>query len=147
MKKILTLLAGFLLLLTMSCRGADEEAVNPIVGKWAMQKFSYSYVYNGQTQTDEQTATVCEQKSTIEYLADNKGTEVSYYDDSGTCIMDTQAQFTYSYDQNTGMLTMTYPDGTKSVKVESLTSNQMVLVYKSDEAGSPITIKITVKKV
>ena len=148
MKKILLLLAAFMLLVTISCRGGDDnEAINPIVGKWAMQKYSYSYVQNGQTITEEDVANACERKSTVEFRADNKGTDISYSDDSGTCVLESQSEFTYSYNQSTGMLTISSPDGTESVKVESLTNSEMVLSYETTEAGFPLTIKITVRKV
>lgn len=147
MKKILSVLAGFMLLVTISCRGGDDEVVNPIAGKWAMQKFTYSYVQNGQTVTEEEIAGACERKSTIEFRANNKGTDISYYDDSGTCVLESQNEFSYSYDQSKGMLSISSPDGTQSVKVESLTNSEMVLSYETREAGFPMTIKITVKKV
>ena len=149
MKNILFVLVGLIFLSFLSCRSSDDEITNPLVGKWVAQKYNYSYIYQGEAVSEDEFPTVCQQRSTVEFRADNKGTE-TYYDENenGVCGLIDQSEFSYSYNASAGTISVSYPDGTsESLKVESLVGNQMVLSSQFTEDGILVTVKLYMSKI
>lgn len=132
MKKILLLAVatGFIF---SSCSSNDdaenEQNLHPIVGTWKMTKTMVISGSNNATLLSDPVS-VCEGKETYEFKSDNK-IIINYYAGSGSnCTFDGTETGTYSYNDATKKLSMTFPNSSSSdsATLHSLNNSEMMLI-------------------
>ncbi|EKT4499158.1 lipocalin family protein [Flavobacterium psychrophilum] len=119
----------------VACSNEDKPAETPqqsqptLVGKWQKQKTVYISGTNGVTISELETND-CERQGYLEFTADNKVGELSFY--SGmvnnvvTCVQNTpQAYNSYEYNSTTKKITVT-SSTTTTVDVLNLTATDFV---------------------
>lgn len=126
MKKLI-LLASACLLVTTSCRKDDDEnqSTSAIVGTWKVEKFVMAY---GNGETEATIPDACRGKSNLVFTSDNKVTGNDYFNNAGSCILESISG-TYSYDDNTKVLKFTADGEDDYTKVEKLNSSELVIMY------------------
>lgn len=153
MKKILMLLVG-LLLFTTSCKNDDDSTVqnNSIVGVWKPVKMvlttvnaneilanSQSYYYDEDDCQQESRYTFNEDLSGHVYIKDNYG---------GTnCLLIQDEALTYTYDENTGDITLQYITLKDEGKISDLTDSSMNLQIEETEGDVYTSRTYTLEKV
>lgn len=128
MKKIFLILTATVLSIVSSCSNDDNNA--PIDGNWKAEKATVngSLEYNGLPVPISQTKdNACTKESYLTLNVDNSGSMLVKDDTSGTCEALVQDSFTYSYNSENKIITLTYNGTSEEVKVKSLSSTQLII--------------------
>ncbi|MPL56262.1 hypothetical protein SDC9_01746 [bioreactor metagenome] len=127
MKKLVIAFLGIFLLLNVACSRDDNDTVS-IVGTWNISsvKMKGTLSYNGQSAAinEETPADACSQKSSMVFNADGTGSVTSFANNNGTCEQLLSETFTYKFDGNTKVLTITQAGTTESVTLSFSGSNK-----------------------
>lgn len=151
MKKIFLILTASVLSFTYSCSNDDNEA--PIEGNWMAEKMTVtgSIVYNGLPLPVSQVKdNSCTKESFLNLNADHSGSLLVKDDTSGTCESLIQESFTYSYNSDNKIITVTDNGTSEDVKVKSLSSTALVIEkdieYSTTQGNFTGKVEINFKK-
>lgn len=131
MKKILLIALASLSII--SCRKDDDESEVTIVGNWKIDKHIARYG-NGSTVTE--TLDECQTKTNFTFSNDGKLNFIAYFkggEQSTNCQI-SNSKGTYVYNENNKTITFNFEgDNTTIAKVETLTSNQLILMIMDED--------------
>ena len=144
----------FLLMLLsfVSCRNNDDNpsdstAAQNLIGIWQPYKMNQKATLTSGNYDQTTDFTICQQKGRIIFNDNNIGSVTTYSEINGTCVQQDKAMFTYVYDDNSKILTITNADGTKQAgTVIQLTPTDLVyeLVGNYDFQGQTnVQVKTT----
>ncbi|WP_027375755.1 lipocalin-like domain-containing protein [Kaistella palustris] len=115
-----------------SCRSDDnsdeqQTATENLLGIWQPYRFNQTATLNSGTYNQTTDYTICQQKSRIYFSENNMGSTKLYGEENGNCVMQSNDNFTFSYDAQTKALTITNSDGTTQTgTVIRLTESELV---------------------
>ncbi|SIP98369.1 Lipocalin-like domain-containing protein [Chryseobacterium sp. RU37D] len=133
MKKLALLFAGLSLFVATGCNNDDETVHEvPLTGVWQPIKEVHTLVpVGGSPVSDEITYTTCQKDSRWRFNTETAG-KVTWWRDSalnpGSCEIDEDHNFTYTYDKGTKAIQIKYqgivePDKGKVTKLDDTTLN------------------------
>ena len=128
MKKLVIAFLGIFLLLNVACSRDDDSSPVSIVGTWYMSSVTMkgTLSYNGQSApvNEDRATDACSQKSTMIFNADGTGSVTSFANNNGTCEQLLNETFTYKFDANTKLLTITQGGTSESITLSFSGSNK-----------------------
>lgn len=134
-----------------SCKDDDNDVQTTIVGVWQPTSVKISGTYNGQSFSETITANECQLKSRSTFRSDGTGNSVIWNDDSGTCTQQADQNFTYTYDANTKIISITSNGSTTSGTVSTLSDTklvyQQVATYDYNGQNVPATMEIFANRI
>ena len=98
MKKIILLLITIVSLSSCSSNDDDTTSLNAIIGNWQLKSM---------TENDEERTTDCTRKSTVTFLENGNGSQISYnenYDGNGNAICENDDNGTFTWENSTGSI-------------------------------------------
>jgi hypothetical protein len=96
MKKIILLLITIVSLSSCSSNDDDTTSLNAIIGNWQLKSM---------TENGEERTTDCTRKSTVTFLENGNGSQISYdenYDGNGNAICENDDNGTFTWENSTG---------------------------------------------
>ncbi len=117
-----------------SCRSNDEDSENmndaQLNGLWQPYKMTQAAVINGSNYNQTVEYSICEQKTRV-IFNNGAGSIKAFADNNGTCEQQPLREFTYDYNADTKMLTVTYAGGdTQSGTVKTITDSDLIYELK-----------------
>lgn len=129
-KLILIVIASISLI---SCRKDDDKSEVTILGTWKIDKHIARYG-NGSTVTE--TLDECQTKTNFTFSSDGTLNAIAYFkggEQSTNCQI-SNSKGTYVYNENNMTIKFNFEgDNTSTAKVESLTSNQLILMIIDED--------------
>ncbi len=105
MKKIIFLLITILSLSSCSSNDDDASSLNIIIGTWQLKSM---------TENDEERSNDCSRKSTVTFLENGNGSNISYdenYDGNGNATCENAVNGTFTWENSTGSIYKVIEDG------------------------------------
>ena len=105
MKKIIFLLITIVSLSSCSSNDDDTAFLNAIIGNWQLKSM---------TENDEERSNDCSRKSTVTFLENGNGSNISYdenYDGNGNVVCKNQDNGTFTWQKSTGSIYKIIEDG------------------------------------
>ena len=129
MKKLFftTLIAAVILPFFSSCQKANSDSSSgniSIIGQWQMTKMVEQYYVNGQLRGEETTYADSQNGILLEFRADYTFVMVS------TRNGQANSPTTGTYIKTAEMVVLTYSGYTETLKIESMTAKEAVVVYE-----------------
>lgn len=148
---LLPILLLFVAVSLQSCRLDDDKNNNMedqnLVGIWQPYRLNQKATLTTGAYDQTTEFTICQQKGRITFSDNNTGSSKTYADVNDACFLQDEANFTYIYDTNSNILTITNEDGTsQSGSVVKLTPSELVyeLVGNYDFQGETnVQVKTT----
>lgn len=148
LKKALIFPLLLLLMISVSCRSNDEETPpdnQALIGIWQPYKYNQKATLSTGPYDKTTDLTICQQKSRVIFDQNDAGTTKMYGEDNGTCTLQNEATFTYTYDASSKTLNIKNSDGTtQSGTIKQLSESDLVyeLVGTLEIEGEP-NVKVT----
>ena len=127
-------------LLSLAACKRDDDPAPSILGTW---KFTGYKSINGANSTvfDPYTADDCDGKSTFVFNTDGTAGKITHYRSGGICNTRPTTNYTYSYNAQTKMLTLTENGGTPEthevIKLDNNTFEYVINVFDRNGDGVP----------
>ncbi|MFT5249530.1 MAG: hypothetical protein ACI93P_001256 [bacterium] len=105
MKKIILLLITIVSLSSCSSNDDDTTSLNAIIGNWQLKSM---------TENGEERTTDCTRKSTVTFLENGNGSQISYdenYDGNGNAICEKDDNGTFTWQNSTDSIYKIIEDG------------------------------------
>jgi hypothetical protein len=105
MKKIILLLITIISLSSCSSNDDDTASLNAIIGNWQLQSI---------TENGEERSNDCSRKSTVTFLENGNGSNISYdenYDGNGNATCENDFNGTFTWENLTGSVYKVIEDG------------------------------------
>jgi hypothetical protein len=105
MKKIILLLITIVSLSSCSSNDDDNPSLNAIIGNWQLKSM---------TENGEERSNDCSRKSTVTFLENGNGSNISYdenYDGNGNATCENQDNGTFTWENLTGSIYKVIEDG------------------------------------
>ncbi len=118
----------------VSCRSNDEDTQDmnnaQLNGLWQPYKMTQAAVINGSNYNQTVEFSICEQKTRV-LFNNGAGSIKAFADSDGLCEEQPQQEFTYNYNADTKMLTVTNSNGdTQSGIVKTITESDLIYELK-----------------
>lgn len=154
MKKILSILGmSAMIFATTSCNNDDNDPVlePSIVGTWQPTTLKISGVANGQNFTQTMSANECQLKSRAIYNENGTGVYNVWDDSEGTCVQQPANDFTYNYNRDTKVITITDNGTSQSGTVTTLNATTLTFsvasTYDYQGQNVPVTMEISANRI
>ena len=137
MKKIVFLLITIVSLSSCSSNDDDTSSLNIIIGTWQLKS---------QTENGEERTTNCSKKSTLTFLENGNGSQISYdesYDENGNAICENDNNGTFTW-ENTNATTYNISENGNSSTLElTFSQNNTIFSGSSSETYNGTTYAST----